>query len=267
MRARLPLIATLGFGLTASIPVLAAERVSSYGRWVSPAEAASAPAGQPPRRSVAKTYGTATQILYSAGPCDGHPREVARPYEATNCEIVTPLLDGTEQASIAFPFHLPDGALIEEISFSYFDSHSGEEPSVGVFKYTGPSTFETVLDPVFPVFDSGANNVSFAVDPPHVVDNQGRYVVLVILFIEDSTHYVGLYGVTVGYRLQVSPAPSTATFGDVPTDHPFYQFIEALAASGITGGCGGGNYCPNNAVTRGQMAVFMSKALGLHFPN
>jgi hypothetical protein len=40
---------------------------------------------------------------------------------------------------------------------------------------------------------------------------------------------------------------------------------EALLAAGITGGCGGGAYCPDSPVTRGQMAVFLSRALGLHF--
>ena len=63
----------------------------------------------------------------------------------------------------------------------------------------------------------------------------------------------------------VSPAPGSATFNDVPTNHPFFQFIEALKASGITGGCQASPplYCPDNSVTRGQMAVFLAKALGL----
>lgn len=43
----------------------------------------------------------------------------------------------------------------------------------------------------------------------------------------------------VYYTLQVSPAPAVATFSDVPTSHPFFRFIEALVASGITAGCGG----------------------------
>ena len=73
--------------------------------------------------------------------------------------------------------------------------------------------------------------------------------------------------VEVWWHRTVSPAPSTATFGDVPTNHPFFQFIEALRASGITGGCGNGNYCPDTPLTRGQMAVFLAKALGLHWPN
>ena len=65
--------------------------------------------------------------------------------------------------------------------------------------------------------------------------------------------------------LPVTSAPGTATFNDVPTSHPFFQFIEALYASGITAGCQAAPplYCPDNPVTRGQMAAFIAKALGL----
>jgi len=49
------------------------------------------------------------------------------------------------------------------------------------------------------------------------------------------------------------------SFPDVPTSHPFYKFIENLFHNGVTGGCAGGNYCPSNPVTRGQMAVFLLK--------
>ena len=76
-----------------------------------------------------------------------------------------------------------------------------------------------------------------------------------------------LKSVAIHYQLQVSPAPSTATFGDVPTNHPFFKFVEALYASGITAGCGGGNFCPDAPLTRGQMAVFLSAALGLYWAN
>jgi hypothetical protein len=65
---------------------------------------------------------------------------------------------------------------------------------------------------------------------------------------------------------QVSPAPLVATFTDVPTTNPFYRFVEAMVASGLTGGCGPGLYCPNDPVTRAQMAVFLSAALGLNWP-
>jgi hypothetical protein len=56
------------------------------------------------------------------------------------------------------------------------------------------------------------------------------------------------------------PPPCAGTFGDVPCPSIFADWIEALAAEGITGGCGGGNYCPQNPVRRDQMAVFLLKA-------
>jgi S-layer homology domain len=58
--------------------------------------------------------------------------------------------------------------------------------------------------------------------------------------------------------------PSLATFGDVPKDHPFYKFIEALYASGLTAGCSASpsRFCPDEPVTRGQMAVMLSIGFG-----
>ena len=67
------------------------------------------------------------------------------------------------------------------------------------------------------------------------------------------------------WQRQISPAPATATFADVPTTHPFFRVIEALAASGITTGCGGGNFCPDGVVTRQEVAKFLARALGLSY--
>jgi hypothetical protein len=91
-----------------------------------------------------------------------------------------------------------------------------------------------------------------------------RYLVFADNGSYDGTTTIG--AVRILYRLQVSPAPADATFGDVPTSDAAFQFIEALAASGITAGCGGGNFCPDGFLTRRQMAVFLAKALGLHWP-
>jgi S-layer homology domain len=63
----------------------------------------------------------------------------------------------------------------------------------------------------------------------------------------------------------VSPAPAVATFADVPTSHPFFPFVQALVATGITSDCGGGRFCVDDPITRGQMAVFLSLGPGLHF--
>jgi hypothetical protein len=71
--------------------------------------------------------------------------------------------------------------------------------------------------------------------------------------------------VEVWWRRAVPDPPAIPTFADVPASHPFFQFIEALGDSGITGGCGGNHFCPDAPLTRGQMAVFLAKALGLHW--
>ncbi len=83
----------------------------------------------------------------------------------------------------------------------------------------------------------------------------------------------GLYGVDQGTKRQqmavfllkarhglcYTPPPCAGVFPDVPCSLVFAPWIEALAAEGITTGCGGGNFCPDNPVTRRQMAVFLLK--------
>ena len=51
-------------------------------------------------------------------------------------------------------------------------------------------------------------------------------------------------------------------FPDVPNTNPFHNNIAAIANAGITTGCGGGNYCPDAAVDRAQMAAFMHRGFG-----
>jgi hypothetical protein len=55
------------------------------------------------------------------------------------------------------------------------------------------------------------------------------------------------------------PPHCTGIFPDVQCPSTFADWVEALSAAGITGGCGSGNYCPTNPVTRQQMAVFLLK--------
>jgi hypothetical protein len=51
-------------------------------------------------------------------------------------------------------------------------------------------------------------------------------------------------------------------FADVPNDQQFHAQIDAIADAGITTGCGGGNYCPNDFVRRDAMAAFMHRGFG-----
>lgn len=48
-------------------------------------------------------------------------------------------------------------------------------------------------------------------------------------------------------------------FPDVPAAASYHDDVEALVEAGITTGCGGGNYCPAAAVTRGSMAQFLNR--------
>jgi len=60
-----------------------------------------------------------------------------------------------------------------------------------------------------------------------------------------------------------APPACAGAFADVPCPSAFAAWIEQLAAEGITGGCGGGNFCPASPNTRGQMAVFLTKTFNL----
>ena len=159
---------------------------------------------------------------------------------------------------------LPSGALLVSVQWTFCSPSTSTAPyhAAGMLGRGGNEIgFESSADqPIGP----GCTNLTDDVSGHNwVVDNQQNRVELAVTPNAAADYFTEAI---IGYRLQVSPAPGAATFGDVPTSHPFFQYVEALAASGITGGCGSGNYCPDAPVTRGQMAVFLSKALGLQWP-
>jgi len=65
------------------------------------------------------------------------------------------------------------------------------------------------------------------------------------------------------------PPPSCTppgTFADVACPGGFaVDYIEGIAAEGITAGGGSGNYCPNASITNAQMAVFLVKAFQIPY--
>jgi len=50
-------------------------------------------------------------------------------------------------------------------------------------------------------------------------------------------------------------------FTDVAASNPLCGWIQQLYRDGVTNGCGSGRYCPNDPVTRGQLAMFLERAL------
>ena len=66
-------------------------------------------------------------------------------------------------------------------------------------------------------------------------------------------------------RILNLPRAGTAAFVDVSADHPYVDDIDRLAGARITAGCGTNpaRYCPDQHVTRGQMATFLARELGI----
>lgn len=89
-----------------------------------------------------------------------------------------------------------------------------------------------------------------------------------------SSSPAGTYSITcsggVSNKYAFSYVASTLTvtlrFSDVPPTSWAYSQIDQLAARGITSGCTTTTYCPEQAVTRAQMAVFLLRANGYATP-
>jgi hypothetical protein len=219
------------------------------------------PEGPPPMQPE---WGTADYVTYTVNAADAVRRWScawnATP-DTTNLNILRPSSDSG--VCVGYPVHLPAGAHLEYVRVVMYDSTTASSPSMGLYRndlYGSPTT----VVGLGPSGYSGGNRyVDFAVDHTVALKNKAYYVLAILH--QSGSLYEGVYEITFWMHLQVSPAPGTATFGDVPTGHSYFRFVEALAASGITGGCGGGNYCPDSPLTRGQMAVYLATALGLHW--
>ena len=160
---------------------------------------------------------------------------------------------------------LPNGALWTGVTVYYNDSDAANDMEFLIEQDNISSDTATQLTQVFSSGTPGHTSSFLGLPGGGItIDTSDNfYKVAFNIAISPTLQF---RAARIEYYLQVSPAPGSADFGDVPTSSPQFQFIEALYHAGITAGCGGGNYCPNNPVTRGQMAVFLAKALGLHWP-
>jgi hypothetical protein len=172
---------------------------------------------------------------------------------------------------------LPTGAHIQFLDLYFEDTNAADDFHIDLMALhggnngiggTGNPTVSTVA--TVESFGSGGYNYSasiadYTVNNNPAYDANGAQLILRTWFdVTDGTQK--FKGVDIWWNRQLTPAPAVATFPDVPTSDFAFQFIEALVASDITGGCGGGLYCPDNFVTRRQMAIFIAKALGLYWP-
>jgi hypothetical protein len=88
-------------------------------------------------------------------------------------------------------------------------------------------------------------------------------------FCPDSTvtrDQMAVFLLRAKYGAGYSPPSAVGIFNDVDLSHWAVHWIEQLAAEDITAGCGNNNYCPEAAVSRAQMAVFLVRTFGLVTP-
>jgi hypothetical protein len=165
---------------------------------------------------------------------------------------------------------LPSGALLRQVTFFVRDNEGSGfiRGSVVRICQTGFPTEGPPVATVLGFVDTEDGDTKFTiVVPPGEVINNFSCAYFASTVFGFASNQLELRKIRAGWQRQVSLAPLTATFpNDTPTTHPYFRFIEALAASGITAGCAPQSYCPNNPITRGEMAVFLAVALGLHWP-
>jgi len=164
--------------------------------------------------------------------------------------------------ALSVSVEVPNGALIDGFTSSYSDTDAANDITVELYRANRDGTSTTLGSHTSSGTPGAEYLIYTTLSAPETVDKWHHQYYFIV---QNNNTTIAFKGVTVWYHRTISPAPATATFGDVPTTHLFFQYIEALSASGITAGCGSGNFCPDAAVTRGQMAVFLAKALGLHY--
>lgn len=216
---------------------------------------------------ASNTYGTSSRTYLALSAWNFVPINTVSTYAYSS----NPSGIYATNSAAANAFHaglqLPSGAIVDYLELNLCDTSTTGGIGAWLLSADAGGAFHTLANFYNATTVAEAPGCvvrSLTLPTPFTVDNNSYAYNIEISFSEASTALI-ILGARIGYRLQVSQPPATPTFGDVPTTHPFYQYIEALAASGVTAGCGSGNYCPDLALTRGQMAVFLAKALGLHW--
>ena len=265
----LAVVAAMAVAVIVSAAPAFAEQVPWNGMLVDAATAAAQPevrGGTQPAGDAPDVYGTSGWGGYAVGPCDAFVRNYAGYVQAlgTSCEKIEPIADGN--LAVGFPIHVPSGASLQYLRIYYYGTAGSGAISGGLYKTQGGTN--TLIIGASPAATTSSATMQefgpFAEEVNNAPSSGYAYHFLAIMN-KAGAAVNGIHKVYVYYKLQVSPAPGTATFSDVPVGYWARQYIEALAASGITGGCGAGVFCPGNNVTRAEMAVFLAKALGLAY--
>lgn len=156
------------------------------------------------------------------------------------------------------PLNVPNGVDIWRVRTYIYDANAGYIRH-WLTRYYGTNS----LQDIYTTVSSGTPGyTSLSFDPVHIINNNTN-IYNIILRVSAASSALRFKGTRVSYR-RVQTAAGAQIFPDVPLGQWYTQGVHNLARSGITQGCGGGLFCPNDYVDRKQMATFLSRALGLH---
>lgn len=147
------------------------------------------------------------------------------------------------------------------------------DTATGASFLVGPFPGGAEVD-AFAIASGGASGLPWVTNTPTqgVVPAHGQLDILTEFFPEGvPAANFGLFRAHVtstndtAFALPTIPVFFTKAYWDVPRGAANDAFIHGLAGARVTRGCGGGNYCPNNTVTRAEMAVTIVR--GIHGPD
>ena len=151
----------------------------------------------------------------------------------------------------------------QDLPFQYCPTDTITEAQMAVFivrSVMGSDNFTYTQTPYFA--DVPATNLYF----PWIQKMQDLGIALPCLtnqFCPDASVTRGIMSVLI-VRARFGIATPTAyptapSFTDVAATHPYFPWIQKMKQIGITAGCSPTTYCPDDPVTRGQMAVFIMR--------
>ena len=199
-----------------------------------------------PQRVRPKTYGTSPDSIYHVPITDFVPFDSGSGTRDWFFSLAfaryTPGCTGP--CLYAIP-RLPDGALLTGIE-AYFcntnPDHNNYPLGVQLYSSLYDGTNNSYLGAA--VYSSSSNGCGeFQIADLTSLNYQVNYYnnqLVLVGRIDRSDGSQALAGVNLFYRLQVSPAPPTSDFGDVPTSSPQYQFIERCTRPGSRPGAAAG---------------------------
>lgn len=211
----------------------------------------------------APAWGTTTSSIRQIHAAQFVPHESSTTYSMLGPTGMRYRAGGTSPWFLA-SLSLPTGVKVQSLEVFACDENATGDIQLTIVEYTW--TGHTEYFASVTTDTPGCSYFSLNLPPAGLTVNNFNSSYLIGVGLHATDLSLRFREVNVYHQLQVSPPPPTATFTDVPLTHPFFRHVEALRASGITSGCGGGRFCPDDPVTRGQMASFLARALGLHWP-